>query len=172
MKNKHSKSQIETTISKKEIDRESYERYSKAIVEIEAQLADIRSQIAAVRRNDGSNLQESSSFLFLVSQELGKVQELNRIKTELSEYVVVDVEKSDDLVSIGDKVTLTIYYPDDDETIEKTYTLVGASPDPLNNEISKSSAIGQFVYGQPIGTSGDVVLPSGDNCHVTIIAKD
>ena len=163
--------EISTINRKKEIDRETYERIKETLSTAESQLAEIRSQLSAIRRNDGSNLQESPSFLYLVSQDIGKQEEINRLKHELSVSIVVENLKRDDIVCIGDKVCLSIYYPEDDETVEKVAVLVGGAPNPLNDEISKSSPIGSFINGKVVGTSGNVVLPSGEVATVSILSK-
>lgn len=157
---------------RKEIDQESYDRLQKSLASAESQLSDIKSQIVALRRNEGSNLQESSSFLYLVAQELGKQEEVNRLKHEISLCVVVETIKDDNIICIGDKVTLSMYYPDDDETIEKVCVLVGGSPNPLNDEISQNSPIGAFIKGKAVGASGNVILPNGNVSTVKILSKE
>ncbi len=92
--------------------------------------------------------------------------EIMQLEATIRNVEVVDhVVTSNDVVSLGSRVS--IHFVEDDE--DETYVIVGAlESDPLHNRISNESALGSALLGRELNDTVTVEPPSGDVYHVVV----
>lgn len=156
---------------RKTIDQEGYNRLQTSLETLNQELREIQSQIRQIKASEGSNLSDSPAYLQAKVQENDKCVQISRLEDELSQITVIENITDEKTVGFGDKVTVEIFYSDDDiETI--SFTLVSSSPDISNDEISQNSPIGMFILGKQIGDFGEVKLPNHKIAKIKIINKE
>ena len=155
----------------REIDSQGYQRLNDELAHKKKELHNLYEERSNVRDTGDPSFLENPALSQLQNEIQSKCEEIEELKLEMDSLKVVEFKTEENIVGIGDIVTLEILYQGDDEPIVEEYTFVSSSPDTNQNEISENCPIGHFVIGKKIGAAGIVFLPTKEIAKVKIISK-
>jgi transcription elongation factor GreA len=150
-----------TTTQENEI-RMTQDAYDELVKELDYRQNVLRKEIAdeiADARELG-DLSENHAYTVAMERKDLNENRISEIEDILQKAEIVEENKSDSLVSVGETVEIQNIETKD----KKVLTLVGSeetkSANPMDGKISTDSPVGRALYNAQIGDTVDVILPS------------
>ena len=155
------------------LDQAGYEQYLQEIEEIKKQLNDnSKAKSTAYTNAVGDGWHDNFEFEEAKREELKILSSLKKKIEGLSRIVIIENNKTPDLIDINDYVTIFINYGGTDEE-EMTFKLVASSNPNIFGEvceISVNAPLGASVYQKKVGDKGSYTVEN-DVINFVILDK-
>lgn len=148
------------------LDKLGYEQYLLQLQQAEDYLVEIRKYKGEVAIFQGDAWHDNPTLYQTEMNERIAIKSVADLKEGLRNIILVERKKNADNVAIGD--IITIIFQSSEQSNQRTFKLIAASPTNIGEEVSINSPLGKAIWGRNIGECVEYIVRN-DKIQVKII---